>query len=197
MNIEKLQNNDKLYLSGKDISRILSISLKSAQVTASRYVKEKRLVRLKRDIYIIPEKLRTISEEELFFISNLLQTPSYISLTTALSYYNLSTQQTPSFIESIGLKRTISFGINDIEFNFIKIQKAFYFGFERNDNFFIASPIKALADSIYLTAIGKYNCDFDAIDLEKFDKTELSNLLNSTNKATQNLWLKLIRNYKL
>ncbi|MDP2303495.1 MAG: hypothetical protein Q8N03_13845 [Ignavibacteria bacterium] len=197
MNIEKLQNSDKLYLSGKDISRILSISLKSAQVTASRYVKEKRLVRLKRDIYIIPEKLKTISEEELFFISNLLQTPSYISLTTALSYYNLSTQQTPSFIEAIGLKRTISFGINDIEFNFIKIQKAFYFGFERNDNFFIASPIKALADSIYLTAIGKYNCDFDAIELEKFDKTELSNLLNSTNKATQNLWLKLIRNYKL
>lgn len=197
MNLEKLQNIDTLYFGSSEIARALSISYKSAQVTASRYVKEKRLVRLKRDFYLLPQKIKTISEDELFILSNVLQTPSYVSLTSALSYYNLSTQQMRSHIESIGIQRTISFKITDIEFNFNKVKKAFYFGFTRIENHFIASPAKALADAVYLTAIGKYNADFDAIDLEKFNKAELDEILKTTNKAAQNLWQKLTKNYGL
>ena len=197
MNLEKLQNIDALYFGSNEIARALSISYKSAQVTASRYVKENRLIRLKRDFYLLPQKIKTISEDELFVLSNVLQTPSYVSLTSALSYYNLSTQQMRSHIESIGIQRTISFKITDIEFNFNKVKKVFYFGFIRINNHFIASPAKALADAIYLTAIGKYNADFDAIDLEKFNKAEINEILKTTNKAAQNLWQKLMKNYGL
>lgn len=197
MNLEKLQNIDILYFGSSEIARALSISYKSAQVTASRYVKEKRLVRLKRDFYLLPQKLKTISEDEWFSIANVLQTPSYISLTSALSYYNLSTQQTRGSVESIGVQRTISFKAGNKEFNFNKVKKIFYSGFTRRENFFIASPAKALADAIYLTAIGKYNADFDAIDLEKFNKAEINEILKTTNKATQNLWQKLMKNYGL
>ena len=197
MNLEKLQNIESLYFSNTDIARVLSISYKSAQVTASRNVKEKRLIRLKRDFYLLPQKLKTISEDELFVLANILQIPSYVSLTSALSFYNLSTQQMRNHIESIGMQRTISFKVTDIEFNFNKVKKAFYFGFIKKENYFIATPAKALADAIYLTAIGKYNADFDAMDLEKFNKAEINEVLKTTNKAAQNLWQKLTKNYGL
>lgn len=197
MNLTKLHNIDSLYLSSDDIARELAISKKSAQVTASRYVNAEKLIRLKRDLFLLPQKLRTISEEELFSIANMLQTPSYISLTSALSYYNISTQQTRNYIESIGLKRTINFRINDYEFSFSKVKEKYYSGFYKNENFFIATPEKAIADSIYLTAIGRYNCDFEAIDFNKLNKSGIDSFLSKTVKAAQNLWQRLTRNYEL
>lgn len=197
MNLTKLQNIDSLYLSSDDIASELAISKKSAQVTASRYVSADKLIRLKRDLFLLPQKLRTISEEELFSIANVLQTPSYISLTSALSYYNISTQQTRNYIESIGLKRTINFQIIDYEFSFSKVKEKYYSGFYKYENFFIATPEKAIADSIYLTAIGRYNCDFEAIDFNKLNKSGIDSFLSKTNKAAQNLWQRLTRNYGL
>lgn len=197
MNIEKLLNIDKLYFNTNDISTLLSISYKSAQVTTSRYVKRNILVRLKRDCYILPQRLKNSSEEEQFQIANLLQTPSYISLTSALCYYNITTQQHRKYIESVCLKRTNLFKASDIEFTYSKINKAFYSGFQKVENFFIASPEKALADSIYFTAIGKYSADFDAIDFQKIKCDDVSSIINHSNKAVKNLWQKLMKNYGL
>jgi len=197
MNLEKLQNIDKLYFSADDIARELKISKKSAQVTASRFVSKGNLIRLKRDIFILPKNFTSATEEELFSIANILQTPSYISLTSALSYYNLSTQQVRNYVESIELKRTVAFSVKNVQFNFTKVKKEFYTNFEKNENFFIATPAKALADCIYLSSMSFYNADFEAIDLKKFDKNEMNELLSNTNKTAKNLWQKLIKNYDL
>lgn len=195
MNLRKLQNIDKILFTGTDLGYLFGITKRSAQVTASRYVKSNILLRLKRDLYILPQKFKELSEEEFFSIANLLQTPSYISLTTALSYYNLTTQQTPNFIESAAVKRTKEIKIENKIFSYPLLKKDFYFGFLKKDDFFIASPEKALADLIYLTAIGKYNADFEAVDFEKFDKQEIENILSKSNKAAKNLWQKLIKIY--
>jgi len=195
MNLGKLQNIDKIVFSSEDLKRLFDITNKSAQVTASRYVKSESLIRLKRDLYILPQVFNRLGEEEIFSIANLLQTPSYISLTTALSYYNLTTQQTPNFTESVALKRTKEIKIENKIFNYSLLKKDFYFGFIKRNDFFIASPEKALADLIYLSAIGKYNADFDAINFEKFDKSTTESILNKSNKAAKNLWLKLMKIY--
>jgi predicted transcriptional regulator of viral defense system len=197
MNIVKIQNITKTIITVSDIQKELGITKESAQVTASRYVKANLLYRLKRDFYILPQKFKLLSEEELFSISNRLQTPSYISLTTALSYYNLTTQQTPNFIEAIALKRTKSIKLLNKEFNYSLVKKTFYSDFIQKENFFIALPEKALADLIYLTAIGLYNADFDAINFELFDKSKVSSILFNSNKAALNLWQKLIKNYEI
>lgn len=197
MNSEKLQNLDNLYISAGDIARELDITKKSAQVAASRLVAKGILIRLKRDLYILRQNLNSTSEEDRFFIANLLQTPSYVSLTSALSYYNLTTQQMRNFVESIALKRTTNFEVGDFYFNFQKVKREFYSGFTRNEHFFISQPAKALADCIYLTASGFYNADFEAIDLNKFDKNEVEEYLEPTNKAAKNLWQKLIKSYGL
>ena len=197
MNLGKLQNIDKVLLTGADVAKSFGITRKSAQVTASRYISSNLLIRLKRDLYILPGNFKHLNEEELFSIANLLQTPSYISLTTALSYYNLTTQQTPNFIESAALKRTKEIKIQNKMFSYSLLKNDFYFGFIRKDDFFIAAPEKALVDSIYLTAIGKYSADFDAIDFGKFSKREIKNILSKSNKAANNLWQKLTKTYAI
>ncbi|MFZ1290260.1 MAG: hypothetical protein WAR79_09220 [Melioribacteraceae bacterium] len=197
MILEKLNNSAKLLLNINDIANILCVKRESAKVTAARYYKKSSLIRLKKDLYITKTKFDNLKEEQFFQIANFLQTPSYISLTTALSYYNITTQQQSNFIESIALKRTKNVSINNIEFTYTLIKKNIYQGFHLNNNFFIALPEKALADAIYLTSLVKYNCDFDAIDFNKINANTVFDYLKNTNKKTILFWEKLCKTYKI
>lgn len=193
----ELNNSDKPILSIEDISKILSISKESAKVTANRYVQSNRLIRLKRNFYITPNKLEKMKEEEYFKIANILQIPSYVSLVSALSYYNLSTQQTRSIVESIAVKRTTTFKIKNVEFKFFLIKKILYTDFILENQFFIASPEKAFADAIYLTSLGRYDCDFEAIDFKKINKQKVNKIIQSTNSKTKTFWNNLCKRYKI
>ncbi len=195
MNINKLNKNEKLILSIDDIAEILSISKESARVTANRYAKRNLLLRLKRDFYITPNKFENLKEEGLFQLANYLQVPSYVSLASALSYYNIYTQQLRGIIESIALKRTRTFVVDGIEFRFILVKKDFYTGFLTENNFFIAAPEKALADAVYLSSIGKYSLDFDAVDFSKIGKQKVSKYLKLTNKKAKTFWENICKRY--
>ena len=193
----ELSKYDRLILSTQDIANIFSITKESAKVTASRYAKKGLLIRLKKDFYIPESKFDKIKETELFGLANILQTPSYISLTTALSFYNISTQQQRNFIESIALKRTRHVSVKEIDFEYILLKKDLYNGFILKDNFFIAVPEKALADAIYLTALKKYNCDFDAINFKKLDIKKVESFVRKANSKTEKFWLELCKTYKV
>jgi len=188
MRISELKNNKKLFFNIDDIANELSISKESAKVTANRYVKRGLLIRLKKNFYITPDKFNTLKENDFFYLANNIQVPSYISLTSALSYYNISTQQLQGIIESVALKRTKTVRVKETEFKFILTKKDLYNGFSKQDNFFIALPEKALADAVYLTSLGKYNCDFNAIDFSKVNKAKVYNYVKSTNKRTKLFW---------
>ena len=177
MKYNDLQKIKKKYFSYKDISRVLSISETSAKVLASRYVKKKYLVRLRKNYYLFTEKWNTLKFREKIEIANIIQVPSYVSLMTALSYYEITTQVQQYFIESISLYRTFSKEIVDTTFNYSKIKRSYYFGFKRENNIFIALPEKSFIDAIYLTYQGKYHLDISSIDLEKIDQKKLNNLL--------------------
>ena len=125
----ELNKIEKPYFSTNDIAKALSITHESAKVTASRYAKANIIKKVKRDIYILTNKIPFLTEEKLFELANIIQTPSYVSLTTALSYYNISTQQQREFVESIALKKTKSVCINNINFQFVLIKPNLYGGF--------------------------------------------------------------------
>lgn len=197
MRINKLNTKAKTLLTIDDIAKTLSISIESARVTANRYVKSGLLIRVKRNLYITATKYLDLKETELFQIANFIETPSYISLTSALSYYGISTQQLQNIIESISWKRTKTSKAPNIEFKFYKVKQSLYSNFSLNEIFFIASAEKALSDAIYLTAIGKYQCDFDAIDFKKIDPVSVSEIIKSTNDLTINFWNKLCKRYKI
>ncbi|MCX8009518.1 MAG: hypothetical protein N3A61_00050 [Ignavibacteria bacterium] len=93
MKVFELRKSPKLILTIEDISKQLSITKESAKVTAVRYVRNGLLVRLKKDLYILSDNFKYLKEKDIFRLANMIQVPSYISLTTALSYLNISTQQ--------------------------------------------------------------------------------------------------------
>ncbi len=197
MRVIDLNNSEKTILSIEDISRLLSISKESAKVTANRYVQGKQLIRLKRNFYITLTKFERLREEDCFKIANMLQVPSYISLTTALSYYNISTQQTQGIIESVALKRTINIAVEKLEFKFLLVKKDLYSDFISEKQFFIAIPEKALVDIIYLTSLGRYNCDFGAINFKKFNKQKMNFIIKRTNNKAKLFWKNLCKRYNI
>lgn len=192
-----LNNSNKIILSVEDIAALLSINRESAKVTANRYVQSKQLIRLKRNFYITPTQLRKLKEEDYFKLANMLQVPSYISLTTALSYYNISTQQTQGIIESVALKRTANIKVENLEFKYLLIKKNLYSDFILEKQFFIAAPEKAIADAVYLTSLGKYNCDFEAINFGKLNKQKINRIIELTNNKTKSFWKNLCKRYKI
>ena len=151
----------------------MKISPASARVSASRYVRLGLLMRLKRNIYVPKERWQTTSREERFTLANLGQTPSYISLMTALDYHEITTQVQRGIIESVAVKRTKEISLNGNVFRYTKVSRASYFGFIRQQEFFIATPEKALLDAVYLMSFGRYALDLSAIDDEKLNRKEI------------------------
>ncbi len=178
MNINSLKKIKKLYFGYEEISRVMGISQPSARVTACRYVKYGLLVRVKRGIYLLRERWDTLSREEQFIIANLVQTPSYVSLLTALSYYEVSTQMVRDFTESIVLKRSLFKAVDGKDFAYFKIKREFYTDFLRKNDFFIAKPEKAFVDAIYLKYLGCYDFDLDSIDFSKLDINIVADLIS-------------------
>lgn len=187
MKLKELRNIRKPYFGYQELANALGIHAASARVAAGRYVKQGLLVRLKRNLYVLREVWNAAGREEKFTLANLGQTSSYISLTTALDYYEITTQMQRDFFESIAIKRTKEILINGGNFRYTKIAGNLYFGFRREKGFFIATPEKALLDAFYLMSYGRYEIDLSALDAEKINKDEIRRLSREFPLKTQNI----------
>lgn len=187
MKLLRLNNISKFYFGHEDIAKALSISADSAKVTASRYVKQGILVRVKRNMYILHNVWKAAGREEKFLLANLGQVPSYISLMSALDYYEITTQVQRDFFESAAIKRTKEVEIDGSFFKYVKIKSAYYFGFKKEKDFFIATPEKALVDAFYLMSYGRYALDISALSAEKFDWKEIQRISNVFPLKTQSM----------
>lgn len=173
MRIRDLQKIENKYFNLQELARALGINIGSAKVSASRYVKQGFLVRIKKNMYTLPEFWKNSQIEEMFIVANLGQTPSYISLTTALAYYEITTQVQQDYFASIAIKRTKEIHINGRTFRYNKIKEDLYFGFVKEKGVFIATPEKAFMDAIYMTSLGRYAFDIAAIDWDKLNRNEV------------------------
>ena len=176
MKLIEIQKIDKLYFGYEEIARVLGISEASSRVTASRYAKKGLLLRIKKNMYVLRERWIAAEKEEKFLLANIAQTPSYISLATALDFYELTTQMQRNFFESVALKRTKKIDINGNIFRYTRIRNRLYHGFKKEKGVFIATPEKALLDAVYLMSYGRYALDLSAIDPKKIDGNELMRL---------------------
>jgi predicted transcriptional regulator of viral defense system len=179
MNYLKLQQIKKLYFNYQDVARIFGISQQSAKVTINRYQKQGLLLRLKRNMYITKDRWINLTREQKFLLANIIQTPSYVSLMTALEYYDISTQMQQNFVESIAIKRTKQVEISETIFNYTKIAKNLYFDFVKSSGFFIAKPEKAFLDAIYLMSFGRYSLDIASLDFSKLDFEKIDSMLQA------------------
>ena len=192
MKITQLQDIKKLYFGYEDVARAFGITAQSAKVTLNRYLKQGLLIRVKRNIYILKEKWKNLDREQKFVIANIVQVHSYISLMTALDYYEITTQMQHDYIEYIAVKRTKGIEINQTVFNYSKISVASYCGFLRMRDFFIATPEKAFIDAVYLRSLGRYNFDISSIDFDKLNKQKIGLLIKSFPMKVENYLTKIM-----
>lgn len=183
----ELNKIGRLYFGFEDIARVRGISRASAKVTASRYTRQGLILRLKRNIYVLRQVWENAIQEDKFRLVNLGQSPSYISLMTALDYYEITTQLQQGFFESIAVKRTKEINVNGSTFRYSKIRKALYFGFRKEKGFFIATPEKALLDAFYLMSYGRYALDLSSLDVDRLDRQAIRILSRKFPLKTQTL----------
>lgn len=168
---------ERLYFSGADLVRLLGIKPASARVLSTRYVRRGMFIRLKRDFYVLAQNWRRYTTEEQFKLANLLQVPSYISFLTALRHHGITTQVPRGYIESAALKRTVEYTVRDKLFVYHKIKPEYYFDFQRPEGIFFSTKEKALVDAVYLTSVGRYALDLDALDLTKMDPRRIRRII--------------------
>ena len=191
MKTERLNDIKHLLFSAKDLGEVLRITQASANLACHRYARQGFILRLKRDLYILSKNWKSLQETGKFQIANRLQVPSYISFTSALAYHGITTQITREFYESTALVRTMSFEIGDVVFQYRKFQKRLYFGFEKKQDFFIATPEKAMCDALYLVSFFRYRLDMNAIDSEKLNFKELGKMMKWFPERTKNYMQKI------
>lgn len=140
------------------ISQIVS-SKEYAKKLVRRLVKSNDLFKIKRDLYSF--------YDDPFLVSSFLLKPSYISSVSALSYHKLITQLPRNiFCFTPKQKKKFSF-ITEILF----FHTNYFFGFEieKYENFIlpIATPEKAIIDSLSIVPISVFEEAIEKIDLER------------------------------
>ncbi|PKL42461.1 MAG: hypothetical protein CVV39_08905 [Planctomycetes bacterium HGW-Planctomycetes-1] len=169
-------------------TRFLSAGQNLAQVRLqlNRWVRSGKLIRLNKGIYILAEPYRKI-KPNLFSIANNIESPSYVSCQSALSFYGLIPEFVP-VVTSVtsGRPRTIETPLGRFEYRYIK--KDFFCGYQEielpeKQKAFIARPEKALLDLIYLTAQGDKKEFIDELRLQNFNRFNKDVLDEYTEKS--------------
>lgn len=184
LELKKIKKNCFGY---EDIARVLGISDASAKVTASRYTKQGILLRLKKNMYVLREAWDAAGREDKFLLANMGQVPSYISLMTALDYYEITTQLQRDYFESVAVKRSKEIDLGGSVFRYVKIATELYQEFRKEKGFFIATPEKALLDAFYLMSYGRYSLDISSLDTAKLDRSEIERLSLKFPLKTKNM----------
>ena len=178
---------DKVF-SLRDIARKRSIAETSARVWLVRAVQRGEILRIKKDLYIHAMDWKYLTVEERLILANRIQIPSYISLSTAMTYYELTSQVYKNVVESIAVKRSVEYKVKDIHFRYYVVKQDYYTQYERTSGLFIATPEKALGDIIYLCALGRYAFDFNAVEWDRVDTEKLGRILGIFPERTQKWW---------
>lgn len=167
------QLSRRLYFTIDDLVNTFRLKPDSAKVLASRYCQKGVFLRLKKGIYTLTQNWEKYSGQDFLKMANLIQVPSYISFTTALGFYEVTTQVQQGFVESAAVKRTRRVEIKNVVLVYYKLKKKFYFNFVNQNGLFIATKEKALIDALYLYSLGKYRLDFNALSLAKLNLKEI------------------------
>lgn len=128
---------------------------KSPNDKISELLKSKELISIRRGLYI-PGPKTDLPKPEPFLIANHLRGPSYVSLDSALSYWNMIPERAYE-ISSISIKTSKLYKTSVGRFSYHQLKTPYYsYGIKNikhsaKQYFLIASPEKALCDKIILT----------------------------------------------
>jgi predicted transcriptional regulator of viral defense system len=153
------------------------------------WMNKEYIVRLRKNYYTFADI--EINDHFLYEIANRIYYPSYISLETALSYYNLIPETVYSFT-SLSTRKTGKFTNIYGTFIYKTISKDLFWGYnileKENSKFLIASPEKALLDYLYFNKNINNENDFFELrfNFQEFKDIYSEELLNKYLLSFQN-----------
>tara|TARA_R110002073_G_scaffold159955_2_gene315422 strand:+ start:25101 stop:25739 length:639 start_codon:yes stop_codon:yes gene_type:complete len=121
----------------------------------SELLKSKALISIRRGLYITGPKL-DLPTPEPFLIANHLRGPSYVSLESALSYWNMIPERAYE-ISSVTIKTSKLYKTSVGRFSYQQLKTPYYsygiknIAYSPKQTMLVASPEKALCDKVVLT----------------------------------------------
>ena len=173
------------FFNKRTLERILNINEEALYSNVKRWLKNGKLIQLKRGCYVTKDyTLRTGNKQGyLEWLANKLKEPSYISMEYVLQKYNLLSEAVYS-ITSVTIKKTDSY-VNKLgQFNYYNIKDDQFLGYKiiQNGEYITkeATLAKALFDYLYykIGKLNKINIDLwddlriNIDDVSKEDKLE-------------------------
>lgn len=146
------------YIDAQALIKLLA-DYKKPREAILRMVKNEELIRLKNGFYLINEKITHESVKVIPFeqVANLLYGPSYVSMEWALSFYGMIPERVHT-ITSMTLGRNKEYHTSIGDFSYFTLSSESYsIGITQKKSpdfvggFLIASPEKALADTVFKT----------------------------------------------
>lgn len=153
---------------------VQKISPKFYRIQLDRWQKKGYIKRIKKEYYYFTD--REIDQNFLFYSSNKIYSPSYISLEKAFQYYDFIPEEIFQ-ITSVSSKKTTKFTTSLGNFSYRHIKPSIFFGYRMIDygkqKILLAEPEKAVLDYLYLNPRLKAADDFREIRINKQEFLEI------------------------
>jgi predicted transcriptional regulator of viral defense system len=173
------------------------MNLAQIRLQLSRWVKDGRLIKLRKGLYSLAEPYRKIKPEP-FCIANGLKPASYVSLQSALSWYGMIPEFVPVVTSvTTGRPRLIETPMG--RFDFRHINKSFFWGYKQvelraGQTAFVARPEKALLDLVHLTP-GSDNEEFiEELRIQNIEQIDKAALREFAEKAQNPKFKRALQN---
>ncbi len=157
--ISELKNYDKEFFALGDLAKIFNIKEESLRVALSRWVKNGKILRIRKNVYQLPDKAYDLKKTAWQFYQ-----PCYLSFESVLNECGILSQiPYITTFATTNKSKKMTFGQEEVEFR--QIKKDLFFGYKTENGLFLALPEKALADQIYFISRGLANLNFEELDL--------------------------------
>ena len=170
MNYQQVRQQLKLHnlevFTTQEFINIFGVSRSVASVKLTRYKQLGYLISPRRSVYYLAGEV-----EDKYKIANKVYTPSYISLDSALSKYDLI-PETVYTITSVTTKATREFSDDQTIYRYYRIKKEAFIGYRKEGDTLIADPEKAVVDYLYFVSQGDRQLN-DRLNLVKIDKDKV------------------------
>lgn len=154
-------------LTDVDLNSILDGTPAARYGMVNKAIKKEELIKIRRGLYLLADKYRHKKLSKLFLASRVAP-HSYVSLESALSFYGWIPERVTTVTSVLALGRTKKFTTPFGEFVFYQLpvnEYEFLTGVNRieeikGEPFLLASPLRALADYVYVKKINGGNLDY-------------------------------------
>ncbi len=160
--------------------------LVKVRLQLARWVKDGRVIKLHKGTYTLAQPYRKIDPEP-FVIANILKSPSYVSLQSALSWHGLIPEFVPATTSiTTARPQIIDTPMGRVEYRHVK--ENLFWGYNKvkvseEQEAFLATAGKALLDLVYLTGDGDSREFLDELRLQNFENINMDLLEQYAKKS--------------